>query len=83
MSNDFSPAGFLQSLLRSVASGLASWNQIAGDLKARTHPGMARQSLFQRFDIRSSAFLMAALYDLMQQCCGSAAKPPASRSLIL
>ena len=83
MSNYVSPAGFLQSLLNSVASGLASLNQIAGGLKDRNHPGMACESLYQRFDIRSTAFLMAALYDLMQQCCGIAAKPPASRSLIL
>ena len=55
----FSAASFLQSLLSSVVTGLASLNQIAGDLKDRNHPGMARQSLHQRFDIRSTAFLMA------------------------
>ena len=66
-SSKFSAAGFLQALLSSVATGLASLNQIAGDLKDRNHPGMARQSLHERFDIRSSAFLMAVLSDLMQQ----------------
>jgi hypothetical protein len=66
-SRKFTAACFLQSLLSSVATGLASLNQIAGDLKDRDHPGMARQSLHQRFGIRSTAFLMAVLGDLMQQ----------------
>ncbi len=50
-----------------MATGLESLNQIAGDLKDRNLPGMARQSLHQRFDIRSTAFLMEVLCDLMQQ----------------
>ena len=66
-SRKFSAAGFLQSLLSSVVTGLASLNQIAGDLKDRDLAGMARQSLHQRFDIRSTAFLMAVLGDLMHQ----------------
>jgi hypothetical protein len=69
----FSAAGFLQSLLSSVVTGLASLNQIAGDLKDRDHPGMARQSLHERFDIRSTAFLMAVLCDLMEQRYSTAA----------
>jgi hypothetical protein len=64
-SRKFTAAGFLQSLLSSVVTGLASLNQIAADLKDRDHPGMARQSLHQRFDIRSTAFLMAVLGDLL------------------
>ena len=72
-SRRFSAAGFLQSLLSSVVTGLASLNQIAGDLKDRDHPGMARQSLHQRFDIRSTAFLMAVLCDLLQQRYSTAA----------
>ena len=66
-SSKFSAASFLQALLSSVATGLASLNQIAGDLKDRNHSGMARQSLHERFDVRSTAFLMAVLGDLMQQ----------------
>ena len=66
-SRKFTAAGFLQSLLSSVATGLASLNQIAGDLKDWDLAGMARQSLHQRFNIRSTAFLMAVLGDLMQQ----------------
>ena len=66
-SRKFSAAGFLQSLLSSVVTGLASLNQIVGDLKDRDLAGMARQSLHQRFDIRSTAFLMTVLCDLMQQ----------------
>jgi hypothetical protein len=41
----FTAAGFFQSLLSSVVTGLASFNQIAGDLKDRNLSGMARQSL--------------------------------------
>jgi hypothetical protein len=72
-SRKFTAAGFLQSLLSSVATGLASLNQIAGDLKDRDHPGMARQSLHQRFDIRSAAFLMTVLGNLMEQRYSTAA----------
>ena len=72
-SRKFTAAGFLQSLLSSVVTGLASLNQIAGDLRDRNHPGMARQSIHQRFDIRSTAFLMAILCDLMQQRYSTAA----------
>jgi hypothetical protein len=66
-SRKFSASGFLQSLLGSVVTGLASLNQIAGDLKDREFQGMATQSLHQRFDVRSTAFLMAVLCDLMRQ----------------
>jgi len=69
----FSAAGFLQSLLSSVVTGLASLNQIACDLKDRDHSGMARQSLHEHFDIRSTAFLMAVLCDLMEQRYSTAA----------
>lgn len=72
-SRKFTAAGFLQSLLSSVATGQASLNQIVGDLKDRDHPGMARQSLHQRFGTRSTAFLMAVLCDLMQQRYSAAA----------
>ena len=66
-SSKLSPGGFLQLLLRSVATGMASLNQIAGDLKDRVAAPMLRQSLHERFDIRSTAFLMAVLGDLMAQ----------------
>jgi len=56
-----------------VATDLASLNQIVGELKDRSHPGMARQSLHQRFGTRSTAFLIAVLGDLMQQRCNTAA----------
>jgi hypothetical protein len=72
-SRKFTAAGFLQSLLSSVATGLASLNQIVGELKDRNHPGMARQSLHQRFGTRSTAFLIAVLCDLMQQRFNTAA----------
>ena len=50
----FSPGGFLQSLLSSVATGMASLNQIVGDLKDRVDAPMLRQSLHERFDIVST-----------------------------
>jgi hypothetical protein len=63
----FSPGGFLQSLLSSVATGQGSLNQIASELKDRTHAAMARQSMHDRFTTKSTAFLMAVLCDLMEQ----------------
>jgi hypothetical protein len=50
-----------------LSAGLASFNQIAGDLKGRNLYSMARQSLHQCFDIRSTAFLVIVLCDFMQQ----------------
>jgi hypothetical protein len=61
----FTAAGFLQFLLSPVVTGLASLNQIAGDLKHRGHPGGARQPLHPRCNIRSTAFLTAVLGDLL------------------
>ncbi len=52
----FSPGGFLQSLLSSVATGQGSLNQIASELKDRTHAAMARQSMHDRFTTKSTAF---------------------------
>ena len=66
-SRKFSPSGFLQTLLGSVVTGLASLNQLAANLKDLLPASMARQSLHARFDIRSTAFLMAVLCDLMEQ----------------
>ena len=63
----FSATALLQSLLSSVATGLASLNQIAGDLKDRVAAPMARQSLHEHFDVRSTAFLMTVLAELMEQ----------------
>lgn len=63
----FTPAGFLQTLLGSVVTGLASLNQLAGSLKGFTNLGMARQSLHDRFSARSTAFLITIHHDLMSQ----------------
>jgi hypothetical protein len=54
----YSPSGFLQSLLSSVANGLGSLHQNASELKDRTHAAMARQSMHDRFTTKSTAFLM-------------------------
>jgi hypothetical protein len=56
-----------------LSAGLASFNQIAGDLKGRNLYSMARQSLHQCFDIRSTAFLVIVLCDFMQQCYSTVA----------
>ena len=61
----FTPAGFLQSLLGSVVTGLASFNQLAGSLKDFTSAAMSRQSLHDRFSTRSTAFLLTVLHELM------------------
>lgn len=66
-SSKFTPGAFLLALLSSVATGLASFNQIAANLKDRGVAPMARQSLHERFDVRSTAFLMAVLAELMAQ----------------
>ena len=63
----FSPGGFLQSLLGSVVTGMASFNQLADSLKGYTSSSMARQSLQMRFNARSTAFLITVLHDLMAQ----------------
>jgi Transposase DDE domain len=66
-SSKFSPAGFLQTLLGSVATGLASLNQLAGSLKDFTNFAMARQSLHERFNTCSTAFLIHVLSDLTEK----------------
>lgn len=63
----FSPGGFLQSLLSSVATGQGSLNQIASELGDRAQAAMARQSMCDRFTTKSTAFLMAVICDLMEQ----------------
>jgi hypothetical protein len=82
----FGPGGVLQSLLSSVATGMASPNQIVGDLKDRVAAPMLRKSLHERFDIRSTAFLMAVLSDLMVQRFKPAAEvlePTAIRRIVI
>ena len=51
-SRRFTPSGFLQTLLGSVVTGLASLNQLAASLNELLPASMARQSLHARFDIR-------------------------------
>lgn len=63
----FDPGGFLQTLLSSVVTGHASFNQLAADLKDRVGSPMARQSLHERLGEESTAFLVSVLCDLMEQ----------------
>ena len=79
-SRNYTAAGSLQSLRSSVVSGLTPMNQTTGDLADRNHPDMACQSLHQRSDIRSTAFLMAVPCDLVQQRYSTAAKRTCANS---
>lgn len=63
----FSADGFLSSLLFAVTSGQGSLNQIVQNLMGRVTRAMSRQSLFERFSPKSTAFLQSTLHDLMEQ----------------
>lgn len=63
----FTPGAFLQTLLSSVATGQASLNQLVAELKDRAEAPMVRQSLHERFDERSTAFLITVLCNLTEQ----------------
>ena len=63
----FSADGFLQSLLFAASSGQASFNQIALNIKDRVPRAMSTQSLFKRFSIKSTAFLLGVMEELMEQ----------------
>jgi hypothetical protein len=66
-SRKFSGQSFLATLLSAVSTGLASLNQLAGELNERNASGMARQSLHQRFSEASSAFLVKIHNHLISQ----------------
>jgi hypothetical protein len=66
-SRRFSPDGFLQTLLKSVVTGLASLNQIVDDLGKRVAAPMSAQSMHERFSTKSTAFLLGILRDLTKQ----------------
>lgn len=66
-STKFTPAAFLQTLMSSVTTGLASFNKLVGGLADRLGPSMARQSLHQRINERSTSFLVTVLNDLLEQ----------------
>ena len=63
----FSADAFLMSLLFAVTSGKGSLNQIAQNLMGRVLRSMSRQSLFERFSPKSTAFMQSVLQDLMEQ----------------
>ncbi len=66
-SSKFSPDGFLATLLSSVITGKASFNQLVINLKSRVGKSMSRQSLHERIGPLSTAFLVFVLCDLMKQ----------------
>ncbi len=63
----FTPSAFLQTLLSSVVTGLASLNQLADCLKGHTHQAMSRQSFHERLNQNSIAFLLSVLHEIIQQ----------------
>lgn len=70
----FDPAAFLQSMLSTVSTGLASFNQLAAELGGRTSRPMAPQSLHQRFGKQAPNFLLGVLNALMEQRYAPVAK---------
>jgi len=56
---------FLQTLAAAVASGQASYNQIAMGLSLRTSQTITSQAVHQRFSEGSTAFLTAVLHQLL------------------
>lgn len=85
-SHKFSPGGFLQLLLGSVATGLASINQIAGDLKDRVAILMAGLVPPPTFRHPLHRLFMAILSDLMTQRfkpAAAALEPSAIRRIVI
>ena len=65
-SRKFCPAHFLLMLMQSVYSGNSSFNQMASALGNKL-PSMTKQSLWERFTPKSTAFLISTLNNLMEQ----------------
>lgn len=63
----FTPAAFLQTLLSSVVTGLASLNQLADCLKGHTNQAMSRQSFHERLSQNAIAFLVSVLHEIIKQ----------------
>jgi hypothetical protein len=61
------PSTFLQTLAAAVASGRASYNQIAMGLSDRTGQTITSQGVHQRFSNSSTAFLTSVLHRLLAE----------------
>jgi hypothetical protein len=66
-SQKFDASAFLQTLLASVTSGKASYNQLAASLGNRTKKPMSREAISKRFNGRCVDFLSAVHRDLIGQ----------------
>ena len=67
----FSASDFVLTLFKTIATGKASYNQMASTLKKCTDKPMSRQALSQRIGERSVAFMKEALATTMQEQWGS------------
>lgn len=64
-SRKFSPANFLLTLLKSVCSGRASFNQLAMSLGSLGAPAMSKQAVHKRIGKFAIAFLLQVISDLI------------------
>jgi len=67
----FTANNFVLTLFKTIATGKASYNQMASTLKKCAENPMSRQALSQRIGDRSVAFMKEALATAMQQQWGS------------
>ncbi len=61
----FTPGNFLLTLLKSMCSGKASFNQLAMSLHRADSPAMTRQGVFKRINKFAVAFLIQVISDLL------------------
>jgi hypothetical protein len=71
----FNPSNFLLSLLKSVCSGHASFNQLAITLARQGAPAISKQALFKRFNTRTVSFLLQLIHDLLTTHCAPVCGP--------
>jgi hypothetical protein len=71
-SRKFCPGNFLLTLLKSVCSGKASFNQLAMSLGGSATSGMSKQALHKRFNKFAIAFLLQVISDLLTNHCSDA-----------
>ena len=64
-SRKFSPGNFLLTLLKSVCSGKASFNQLAMSLSGPATPAMCKQAVHKRINKFAVAFLLQVISDLI------------------
>lgn len=65
ISRKFNPGNFLLTLLKSVCSGNASFNQMAISLRSPDTPAMSKQAVHKRINKFTVAFLIQVISDLL------------------